>query len=116
VACGGQRSPGSTRRQEGLAKDFGLVILQSHHFVGQGRTAGGMGRRKEAHLGPGGSLDLKNRPPHQSDFPAQRSWTSEQTGDKSAESQEDKLVGSLLFRYSSLSYTHVVPHGQIYKA
>jgi hypothetical protein len=116
VACGEQISLGSTRRQEGLAKGFGPVILQSHPFVGQGRTGGGMGRRKEgAYLGPGGSLDLKSRPPHQSDFPAQCPWTSEQTGDKSAGSQEDKLVGSLLFRYSSLSYTHVVPHGR-YKA
>jgi hypothetical protein len=59
LTCGGQISPGSTRRQEGLAKGFGPIISPGHPFVGQGRTAGGMGRREEeADLGPGGSLDL----------------------------------------------------------
>jgi hypothetical protein len=43
-ACGGQISPGSTRRQEGLARGFGPVISQGHPFAGQGRTTGGMGR------------------------------------------------------------------------
>jgi hypothetical protein len=33
-ACGGQISPGSTRRQEGLTKCFGPIISQSHPFVG----------------------------------------------------------------------------------
>jgi hypothetical protein len=56
--CGGQISPGSTRRQEGLAKGFRPIISQGHPFVGQGRTAGGMSRREEeADLGPGSSLD-----------------------------------------------------------
>jgi hypothetical protein len=59
MKCGGQISPGSTRRQEGLAKGFGPIISQGHPFVGQGRTAGGMGRcEKEVDSGPGGSLDL----------------------------------------------------------
>jgi hypothetical protein len=31
-ACGGQISPGSTRRQEGLARGFGLVTSQGHPF------------------------------------------------------------------------------------
>jgi hypothetical protein len=58
-ACGGQISLGSTRRQEDLAKGFGPIISQGHPFVGQGRTAGGMGRREEeANSGPSGSLDL----------------------------------------------------------
>jgi hypothetical protein len=51
-ACGGQISPGSTRRQEGLVRGFGPVISQGHLFVGQGRTTGGMGQRgKEAGSG-----------------------------------------------------------------
>jgi hypothetical protein len=37
-ACGGQISPGSTRRLEGLAKDSGPIISQGHLFVGQGRN------------------------------------------------------------------------------
>jgi hypothetical protein len=36
--CGGQISPGSTRRLEGLAKGFGSIILQGHPFVGLGRN------------------------------------------------------------------------------
>jgi hypothetical protein len=44
---GGRISPGSTRRQEGLAKGFGPVDSRGRPFVGQGRTAGRMGRRRE---------------------------------------------------------------------
>jgi hypothetical protein len=36
--CGGQISPGSTRRQEGLAKGPRPIISQGHPFVGQGRN------------------------------------------------------------------------------
>jgi hypothetical protein len=45
--------------REGLAKGFGPIVSQGYPFVGHGRTAGGMGRRREGtDLGPGGSLDL----------------------------------------------------------
>jgi hypothetical protein len=37
-ACGGQISPGFTRRLEGLAKGFGPIISQGHPFMGQGRN------------------------------------------------------------------------------
>jgi hypothetical protein len=47
TACGGQISPGSTRRLEGLANGFGPIVSQGHPFVGQERTAGRMGRRRE---------------------------------------------------------------------
>jgi hypothetical protein len=44
---------------EGLAKGFGPIVLQGRPFVGQGRTASRMGRRREwADSGPGGSPDL----------------------------------------------------------
>jgi hypothetical protein len=33
-ACGGQISPGSTRRQEGLTRGFGPVTSHGHPFVG----------------------------------------------------------------------------------
>jgi hypothetical protein len=36
--CGGQISPGSTRRQEGLVKGLRPIISQGHPFVGQGRN------------------------------------------------------------------------------
>jgi hypothetical protein len=38
IYCGGQISPGSTRRQEGLAKGLGPIISQGHPFMGQGRN------------------------------------------------------------------------------
>jgi hypothetical protein len=42
-ACGGQISPGSTRRQEGLVRGFGPITSQGHPFVGRDRTTGGVG-------------------------------------------------------------------------
>jgi hypothetical protein len=40
-------------------KGFGPIISQGRPFVGQGRTAGGTGRREEeADSSPGDSLDL----------------------------------------------------------
>jgi hypothetical protein len=57
--CGGRISLGSTKRQEGLTKGFGPIASQGHSFVVHGRTAGGMGRRREGtDLDPGGSPDL----------------------------------------------------------
>jgi hypothetical protein len=38
IGCGGQISPGSTRRLEDLAKCFGPDISQGHPFVGLGRN------------------------------------------------------------------------------
>jgi hypothetical protein len=40
---GGQISPGSTRRQEGLTRGLGPVTPQGHPFVGRARATGGMG-------------------------------------------------------------------------
>jgi hypothetical protein len=58
-ACGGQISPGSTRRLEGLAKGFGPIISQSHPFMGQGRNCWWNGLKQDwIDLGPDGSLDL----------------------------------------------------------
>jgi hypothetical protein len=57
--CGGQISPGSTRRLEGLAKGFGPIISQGHPFVGQGRICRWNGLTQEwIDLGPDSSLDL----------------------------------------------------------
>jgi hypothetical protein len=36
--CGGQISPESTRRLEGLAKGLGPIVSQGHPFVGLGRN------------------------------------------------------------------------------
>jgi hypothetical protein len=55
---GVQISPGSTRKQEGLAGGFGPVTSQGHPFVGRNRTAGGVGRHeKEADSGPSNPSD-----------------------------------------------------------
>jgi hypothetical protein len=69
-ACGGQISPGSTRRQEGLTRGFGPVISQGHPFVGQGRTTGGMDQcGKEADSGPNDPSDLSAIQSAHSTFP-----------------------------------------------
>jgi hypothetical protein len=84
-ACGGQISPGSTRRLEGLANSFGLTISQGHPFVGQGRTAGRMGWRKEwTSAGQGGSRGFEHYLKLWSDSPARPPWTSELSESKSA--------------------------------
>jgi hypothetical protein len=50
--------PGSTRRQEGLARGLGSATSQGHPFVGRVRITGGMGRpEKEADSGPGDPSD-----------------------------------------------------------
>jgi hypothetical protein len=57
--CGGQISPGSTRRLEGLAKDFGPITSQGHPFVGQGRNHWRNGLTQDwIDLSPYGSLGL----------------------------------------------------------
>jgi hypothetical protein len=114
---GGWISPGSTRRQEGLVKGPGPIISHGHLFVGQGRTASGMGRcEKEADSGLGGSWDLNAI--HNIDLTFSRSTLGRRN--KLGISQQDyrkiSSVGSLLLRNTSSSYTHVVPHGQVYKA
>jgi hypothetical protein len=58
-ACGGQISPGSTRRLEGLTKGFGPIISQGHPFVGQGRNCWWNGLTQDwIDSGVDGSLDL----------------------------------------------------------
>jgi hypothetical protein len=90
-ACGGRISPGSTRRQEGLAKGFGPIVSQGRPFVGQGRIArpilprSALGRRNKIRIS-------------RQDY------------------RKISSVSSLLLRYTPSSYTHVMPHSQVYKA
>jgi hypothetical protein len=56
---GGQISPGSTRRLEGLAEDFGPITSQGHPFVGQGRNQWRNGSTQDwIDSSPDGSLGL----------------------------------------------------------
>jgi hypothetical protein len=115
-SVGGQISPGSTRRQEGLTKGPRLIISQRHLFLGQGRTAGGMGRRKEeADSGPGGSWDLNAIHNTDPTFPRSTLGRRKKLGISRQDYRMISLVSSLLLRNTSSSYTHVVPHGQVYK-
>jgi hypothetical protein len=80
-ACGGQISPGATRRLEGLANGFGLIVSQGHRFVGQGRNAGRRDRRREwTSSDQGGSRGFERYPLLWSDSPARPPWTSEPLG------------------------------------
>jgi hypothetical protein len=86
-ACGRQISPRSIRRLEGLANSFGLTASQGHPFVGQGRTAGRMGWRKEwTSASQGGSWGFECYLQLWSDSPARPPWTSELSENKSARS------------------------------
>jgi hypothetical protein len=85
--------------------------------VGQGRTAGGMGRcEEEADSGPGGSLDLSVIHNVDPTFLRNALGRRNKLGISRQDHRKISLVDSLLFRYTSLSYTHVVPHDRIYKA
>jgi hypothetical protein len=60
-ACGGQISPGSTRRLEDLVKGFGPDISQGHPFVGQGRNAWRSGSAQDRiNLSPDRPTDLSD--------------------------------------------------------
>ena len=107
-ACGGQISLGSTRRLEGLAKGFESIVLQGHPFVGQRRTAGRMGRRREwANAGQGGSWGFSII--HSSDpiLPRDHLGHRNQVRISRQDCRKISSVGSLLLRHTSLSYTHV---------
>jgi hypothetical protein len=85
--------------------------------VGQERTAGRMGRRRErVDSGPGGSPDLSVI--HSSDpiLPRDTPGHRNQMRISRQDCRKISSVDSLLLMYTSLSYTHVVPHGRIYKA
>jgi hypothetical protein len=85
--------------------------------MGQGRIAGRMGRREEeANLGPGGSLDLSII--HSADPILPRNALRRRNKIRISRQDYRKIssVSSLLLRYTSSSYTHVMPHGQVYKA
>jgi hypothetical protein len=59
VYCGGQISPGSTRRLEDLAKGLGPIISQGHPFVGLGRNVWQSGSTQDwINSSPGGPMDL----------------------------------------------------------
>jgi hypothetical protein len=65
MVCGGQISPGSTRRQEGLAKGLakglGPIISQGHPFVRQGRDVWQNGSTQDwINSSPGGPMDLND--------------------------------------------------------
>jgi hypothetical protein len=85
--------------------------------VGQGRTAGRMGRHREGvDAGPGGSRDLSVIHSANPIFPRDTLGHRNQMRISRQDCMKISSVGSLLLRYTSLSYTHVVPHGRIYKA
>jgi hypothetical protein len=91
--------PGSTRRLEGLAKGFGPIVSQ-----------------ERANAGLGGSWGLSVI--HSSDLILPRDHLGYRNQMRIGRQDCRKIssVGSLLLIDTSLSYTHVVPHGRIFKA
>jgi hypothetical protein len=103
--------------QEGKKASRKVSGLLSHKVVPSWARGGRMGRRREwADSDPGGSLDLSVI--HSSDpiFPRDTLGRRNQMRISRQDCRKISSVGSLLRRYISLSYTHVVPHGRIYKA
>jgi hypothetical protein len=85
--------------------------------MGQGRTAGGMDRReKEEKSGLDGSWDLNAIHSTDPTFPRNTLRRRNKLGISQQDYRKISSVGSLLLRNTSSSYTHVVPHGQVYKA
>jgi hypothetical protein len=85
--------------------------------VGQGRTAGGTGRREEeTNSGPGDSLDLTAIHGVDPILPRSTLGRRNKIGISRQDYRKISSVGLLLLRYTSSSYTHVMPHGQVYKA
>jgi hypothetical protein len=85
--------------------------------VGQGRIAGEMGRHEEeADLGPDGSLDLNIIHGVGPILPRNALGRRNKIRISRQDYRKISLVDSLLLRNTSSSYTHVVPHGQVYKA
>jgi hypothetical protein len=76
-----------------------------------------MGRREEeVDSGTGGSLDLSVIHSVDPTFPRSALGHWNKLGISRQDHRKISSVDSLLFRYTSLSYTHVVPHSRIYKA
>jgi hypothetical protein len=85
--------------------------------VGQGRTAGRMGQCREgANAGLGGLWDLSVIHSANPIFPHDTLGRRNQIKISRQDYRKISSVGSLLLRDTSLSYAHVMPHGQIYKA
>jgi hypothetical protein len=98
-------------------KGFGPIVSQGRPFMDQGRIAGGMGwHEEEADLGPSSLLGLSII--HSAGLILPRSALGRRN--KMRISRQDyrniSSVSLLLLRYTSSSYMHVMPHGQVYKA
>jgi hypothetical protein len=85
--------------------------------VGQGRTAGRMGQHRErANAGQCASWGLSVIHSSVPILPHDHLGHRNQMRVSRQDCRKISSVGSLLLRNTSLSYMHVVPHGQIYKA
>jgi hypothetical protein len=115
--CGGQISLGSTRRLEDLTKGLGPIVLQGHPFVGLGRNVW-QSRSKQDWINssPGSPINLSII--HYSDPILPRCALRRRNWMMISRQNYRKIgsVSSLLLRRTLLSYSHVTPHGRVYKA
>jgi hypothetical protein len=115
-ACGGQISPGSTRRLEDLAKGLGPIVSQGHPFVGLGRNVWQSRSTQDwINSSPGSPMNLSII--HSSD-PIPPCYTLRRRNWMMISRQNYRKISSVgsLLRHTLLSYPHVTPHGRVYKA
>jgi hypothetical protein len=116
-SCGGQISPGSTRRQEGLTEDPRPITPRGRPFVGQGRNFQ-QSTQGRINLSPCGLLNLNAICSIDPTFPRNALRCRSQRIISRRDYRKINSVGSLLLRNTWLSYPHVnvTSHGRIYKA
>jgi hypothetical protein len=116
-ACGGQISLGSIGRPNDLAKGLGPNSSQGHSFMGLGRDVRWSGLTQDwINARPDDPINLSSNHGDDPTFPnsvlIHRNWM--EIGRRNY--RKIGSVGSLLLRLTLLSYPHVTPHGQVYKA
>jgi hypothetical protein len=83
-ACGGQISPGSTRRLEGLRKTLGPLLRKAIPSWAREESLAEWIDTRSDRLEPRRLIGFKHYPQHWSDSPAQHPQMSELNEDKSA--------------------------------
>jgi hypothetical protein len=110
---------GFTRSQESLANGFGPIVSQGRDSGARIRVVPSWVRGELlAEWAGAGNEKTRTQAVHSFDpvLPRDTLGHRNQMRISHQDCRKISSVGSLLLRYTSLSYTHVVSHGRIYKA